>query len=255
MPGAESLQRRNADHAARDGADRRSGEIDEFLAAARRELAREASHGPGERWPRRKQKTGNQECNEKFDRSRACVGGDVQQRASDRLEMGRDPGQRLAKIARSQIPELVDRLADQRPGLDCVGRPRQDQRRQVEARGQRADAVDQAQHQPRCGADHDQEADEREQHGRQPPPSAQVPHHPVVGRIKRNGQHNGPDGNGDEWTDQGEGQVEQQSEDSEPDGHLDPGRCRVSAAVRIVAGARHGFVSPLPHDTLAIVRL
>ena len=63
--------------------------------------------------------------------------------------------------------------------------------------------------------------------------------HPIVHRIERDRQHNAPDRDRNEWLNEDERPVKQNTEDAEADRQFDPGGRELVAAGRIMFGARH----------------
>ena len=68
----------------------------------------------------------------------------------------------------------------------------------------------------------EEEAQQGEQNGRQTAPPAQPGDEPFVHWIERHSQHHTPDCDRDEWADENEGPIEQESEDAELNRQFDP---------------------------------
>jgi hypothetical protein len=148
--------------------------------------------GGGKRGRRRKQKSGDENGNEKLQNTQAGIGTDAKQSTAQWLQLRNDRGEGGAKVRRCQIPELIDRFADQRPVFHRNRRRRDCHHRRIESVGNHPDTVDQPHGKPGRRTDNDQQAQNRRQCRRQSTVPAEPERNPFENGIERDRQYRAP---------------------------------------------------------------
>ncbi len=150
-------------------------------------------------------------------------------------------------IGRCKIPELIDVIADQRPAFHRHRRRGKRQGRQVNSFGNHSKAFDEAQSEPGCRSDHDQQAENGDEDGSQSPAPAKSQRHPLERRIKRHGQHRAPNDDRDKGTDEDQRPIKHEAKCPDADRQFDERRRKLITAGGVGLRVAHWC---FPRDTL-----
>src|SRR3954453_5050809 len=168
-----------------------------------------------------KEKASQRHRQQELERSNARVARKGEQDARKWLKMRSHLTQGCSNVVGRLSPELVKLRTDERPILDALRRRWNHQVTSAQTCGELPHPLQGAQAKPGRRPDDDSKIDDGEDCRREPRATAEKPGKDTKDGIERDGEHDTPDQDRHERTDQNERPVDQESEQSEPDRKLD----------------------------------